>query len=73
MSHSNPSFGEVARWRGYFALDSLKGGFIKERYRDDVFAYRNGYQFDADGLVYSDTSGVCGDLADWSFDREHEQ
>ena len=42
MSHSNPSFGEVARWRGYFALDSLKGGFIKERYRDDVFAYRNG-------------------------------
>ena len=35
-----------------------------------VFAYRNGYQFDVDGLVYSDTSGVCGDLADWSFDRE---
>ena len=42
MSHSNPSFGEVARWRGYFALDSLKGGYVKERYREDVFAYRNG-------------------------------
>ena len=34
------------------------------------FAYKNGYQFDIDGLVYSDTSGVCGEYTDWSFDSE---
>ena len=53
--------------------DRLNNEFLRLKVygpKGRVFAYRNGYQFDADGLVYSDTSGVCGDLADWSFDRE---
>ena len=35
------------------------------------YAYRNGcLRFEADGVVYSDTSGICGEFVDWSFDRE---
>lgn len=36
------NFLEKARWSGFFALDALRGGRVKERYRQDLKAYRYG-------------------------------
>lgn len=33
---------ELARWAGYFALDAFRGGTVRKRYEQDIYAYRHG-------------------------------
>ena len=33
---------ELARWAGYFTLDALRGGVVRRRYEQDLYAYRHG-------------------------------
>lgn len=33
---------ETGRWRGFFALDALRGGPVRRRYEQDLYAYRHG-------------------------------
>ncbi len=37
---------EEARWRGYFMLDTLKGGAVRKRYEQNLHAYRHGTSFE---------------------------
>lgn len=40
------TFPEKARWSGFFALDSLRGGEVKRRFRQDLLAYHYGTSVD---------------------------
>ncbi len=42
MHRQKPVFEELARWKGYFALDLAKGGFVAKRYHMDAEAFRHG-------------------------------
>ena len=42
MKKQKTNFQETARWKGYFALDALRGGKVRARYEQDLYAYRHG-------------------------------
>ncbi|MDO5701975.1 MAG: phenylacetate--CoA ligase family protein [Lachnospiraceae bacterium] len=42
MKQTHTEIGEAARWKGYFALDLLKGGVVQKRFKQDAYAYRHG-------------------------------
>ena len=42
MEKNGKTAGEELRWRGFFTLDLLRGGDVKKRYEQDLYAYRHG-------------------------------
>lgn len=44
------TFPEKARWSGFFALDALKGGQVRRRFRQDMLAFHYGTSVDETNL-----------------------
>ena len=42
MGKNETVAGEALRWKGFFALDALRGGAVRKRYEQDLYAYRHG-------------------------------